>query len=325
MAPGSGTRRTRSAWTRTPSRVLALALLLVPAVASGQAEQVSAAYTAFTEGDHAGAVTLAREAIALDPSIATTVARKVLILSLRELDRPAEALAELNRYMAFDLVVSDRRWADQQESELEVLAPGAPAPEPTVEPEPDTETEPEPEPEAEAEPPAVEPKPETATASPSARPRAVIAVGGGFQQLTTWSYAAFGVEASVRLIGPLWGGLDSQVALSPRADCTDQPGDEEDCTALFTTIGLGPQIRFDGPANPYVRVAFQAGINGTPSPYRVVVPGVEIGGGIELGRGVVSVRPRAAFRLFGPLREGGSVVPGVLVGVDLALRVGDAS
>jgi len=295
-------------------------MVLAPGLAHGQADEVSAAYAAFTGGDHAAARDLAREAIAIDAGVATIVARKVLILALRELGDPAAALEELSRYMAFDLVVSDRRWADQQEAELVELVPepaGAPVPEPEVAPVPEPAVAPGPEPEAIPAPPEEPP--------PGPRPALVLAVGAGFQQLSTWSYAAFGAEAAVRLAGPLWLELDGQFALSPNADCSEATGDEDACTALFTTIGIGPRIRLDGPANPYLHVAFELGVNGNPSPYTAVVPGFEVGGGIELGKGVVSVRPRAAFRLFGPLEDGGAVVPGVLVGVDLALRVGGRS
>lgn len=46
---------------------------------------------------------LAREAIALDDGIASLVARRVLVLALEALGEPAEALRELDQYLAFEL------------------------------------------------------------------------------------------------------------------------------------------------------------------------------------------------------------------------------
>ncbi len=189
-----------------------------------------------------------------------------------------------------------------------LATPALASPEP--EPEPPTESEPEPAPDAE---PAEDEHPRSAV---------FIALGGGFQQVSAQSYAAFGGEVGFALIGPLWFSVDAQVSLSPNADCFDEGANDGGCTAVFTTIRPGPVFRFDGKVEAHVHAGFVLGINGPHPAYLPVMPGLEIGGGVEVGKGPIAVRPRAAFRLFGPQVEGGPPNPGFLVGVDAVLRLG---
>jgi hypothetical protein len=62
--------------------------------------------------------------------------------------------------------------------------------------------------------------------------------------------------------------------------------------------------------------------NSATSGYPRVVPGLSIGGDVEIPLGdVMAVRPRAAFDLLGPL-SGTAPTPGVRAGLDLAVRIG---
>lgn len=296
-----------------------LALLLITLAAPAQAqdpnvgEAVSAAYAAWQAGQHAEARDLARQAILLDDGVASIVARRVLILALQELGEPAEALAELQQYLAFDLVPKDRQWADELDGALQAAIP-EPTPDPVVEPDPVVV---DPAPVVEPAPP-VEPTPAAAGSQP---PLLVLAMGGGFQQLGTWSYGAVTAEASVRLSSPLRLALGYQLGLVGGQPCSATEADG--CLAALSSLSLGPQLRFDGVVSPLVTAAFLAGFNGGQSPYGDVMLGVEAGGGVELGPGPVGVRVRGLFRLLSrPIGEGGAPYPGALVSVDLVVRAG---
>ncbi len=149
----------------------------------------------------------------------------------------------------------------------------------------------------------------------------LLAFGGGFQQLGPWSYGAPWIDASIALVGPLRLGVGWQGGVAPGQTCPT--GGE--CLAFLNSVSAGAHLRAAGAiASPWAEVGFLLGLNGGESPYRAAVPGVTVGGGVELGEQRVAFRLRGAFRLLGPLNEGQPVRPGFLVGVDLALRLGEA-
>ena len=248
----------------------------------------------------------------------TLVARKVLVLALQKLGEPAEALAELQQYLAFDLLPADRQWAEQTEAALRGELPDDladdPPDDPVVEPTDDPVTEPTDDP--------IEPAPGggvVVTPAPTT-PRLLLAAGGGFQQLGPWSYGAVWVDGSVGLVGPLRVGVGWQGGAAPNPRCAEG----SDCLAFFNSIDVGIRLRAAGAvASPWAEVGFLLGVNGGGSPYRVAVPGVTAGGGVELGEEAVAFRLRGAFRLLGPLDDGEGVRAGFLAGIDLALRLGE--
>ena len=302
----SGPRRRRSS-----ALLFALILLLASAAAaqdSGVREAVAASYAAWQAGEHEAARDRAREAIRLDDGVATLVARRVLILALQALDEPQQALAEIDQYLAFELLPKDRAWAEDLAVTLRASLP---------EPEPG-EPEPEPEPEP------VEPEPEPIEPSApdsGAAPALVVAVGGGFQQLGPWSYGAVDAEVSVRLAAPLRLAVGYQLGLVGGQPCdASGPGD---CVAALSSLSVGPQLRFALPVQPFVGAGFLAAFNGGESPYAPVMLGFDAGGGVAFAPGPVGVRVGARFRLLSrPIGEVGSPRPGALLTVDLELRVG---
>ena len=304
--------------------LLALILISLTTAAWAQdpsvGETVAASYAAWQAGEHAEARDLARQAIALDDGVASIVSRRVLVLALQELGEPAEALAELEQYLAFDLVPKDRQWADELEVALRAALP-APDPEPV-------EVDPEP-PVGDPEPPAVapvEPDPVPDTTSTGAQPPLfVLAAGGGFQQLGPWSYGAVTAEVSVQLVSPLRLALGYQLGLVGDQPCSATEADG--CLAALSSLSLGPQLRFDGAVSPLVTVAFLAGFNGGVDPtalshYDPLMFGVELGGGVDFGPGPVGVRVRGLFRLLSPPLDRGLPNPGALISVDFVVRAG---
>jgi hypothetical protein len=301
--------------------LLVAASLLCALPSSASADPVSDAYAFYTAGEYEKARDVARGAIAADPSSATLLARKVLILSLKELGALDDATTELARLREFALLPADVAWADERDAELAALRDAETEPEAGIsEPTSAPIAEPAPAPAPE------EPRgatAETALETPaSPRPAVVLALGGGFAQLGGWSYGSVGGQGAVRMVGPLWFAVGADLGVSPGADCSGAPGDEGACAALLTAVRIGAMARFDLAVQPYLDAGFVLGINGTRSPYRAAVPGLEVGGGVELGAGPVAVRPRAAFRLLGALNEAGAAVPGAVVGVDVAVRLG---
>ncbi len=276
-------------------------------------DAVAASYAAWQAGEHAEARDLARQAILLDEGVASIVARRVLVLALKELDEPAEALSELQQYLSFELVPKDRQWAEELETELRAALPDEP------EPVPEPVTEPVTEPVVEPDPTPVDPTP----AAKSGHPLLVIAAGGGFQQLGPWSYGAVAAEASIRLVNPLRLALGYQLGLGGSScSATESSG----CLAALSSVSLGPQLRFDGAVSPLATVALLAGFNGgvdpLVSPYAPVMIGFEAGGGLEFGPGPVGVRLRGLFRLLAPIGDGGAPHPGALISVDFVVRAG---
>ena len=311
-----------AAWSRLRCRaalcaVVGSLLLATPALAG----PVEDAYAAYEAGEFTKARDIARGAVAADESVNSVVARKVLVLAFQELGELKEAEAELERFGQLELNEADRDWLTTQKAAVaERLAALSAPPEPAPEAEPEQEPAAEPAPTAETEPaPTADSDAEEQEHTKSA---VFLALGGGFQQVSAWSYAAFGGEVGFALIGPLWFSVDAQVSLSPNADCAGGAADDEGCTAVFTTIRPGPVFRFDGKVEAHVHAGFVLGINGPHESYLPVMPGLEIGGGVEFGKGPIAVRPRAAFRLFGPVVQGGPPNPGFLVGVDAVVRLG---
>ncbi|MCO4774067.1 MAG: hypothetical protein KDA24_28810 [Deltaproteobacteria bacterium] len=320
------------------------------AAPAAHADPVADAFSAFKAGEYEKARDIARGAIAVDETVNSLVARKVLVRSLRELGDLDGVLLELENMRGFELLEADEEWVRLQEEAVQALvaerettsaevvesepaeeqdpAPG-PEPEAASEPEPEPEAEPEPESEptadADASGPEAESPPSEATASHTSDAVAFIALGGGFQQLREFSYATVGGEAGARLFGPLWFSVDVQLGLSPRQACSATPLDDAQCTSLLTTVRPGLVVRFEGPVEPHVHAGFVLGIIGPHPTYNPVMPGLEVGGAVEIGKGPVAVRPRAAFRLLAPPVTGDAPLPGAILGVDAVFRLGGRS
>jgi len=274
---------------------------------------VSRSYAAWQSGEHAAARDLAREAIALDDGIASLVARRVLVLALEALGEPAEALQELDQYLAFELTPKDRQWAEERAVALKASLPAPSTADPPPEPAPDPPSEPASDPVDDAAPGGADPD--------RTAPVLVAAVGGGFQQLGSWSYGAVDVDGSLRLVGALRLRIGWQLGLVGGQPCS--AGEPDGCVSALNTVAIGPRARIPGPVSPLLDAGLLVGLNGGDSPYAPVMLGLDVGGGVAFVPGPIGARLRGAFRLLSaPIGEAGPPRPGAMVTFDLEVRVG---
>lgn len=191
--------------------------------------------------------------------------------------------------------------------------PPEPKSDPLTEPAPDSPPEPASDPVDDTAPGAADPN--------RTAPILVAAIGGGFQQLGTWSYGAVDVDASLRLVGALRLRIGWQLGLVGGQPCS--AGEPEGCVSALNTVAIGPRARIPGPVSPLVDAGLLVGFNGGDSPYAPVMLGLDVGGGVAFAPGPIGARLRGAFRLLSaPVGEAGPPRPGAMITVDLEVRVG---
>ena len=134
----------------------------------------------------------------------------------------------------------------------------------------------------------------------SRTPFFLVGFAGGYQRTAVYNYGLFGVDLSIRLVGPLRLEVSSRGGVS--VSHTNAAGEVEPTGRyLLMAIGLGPTLQFDGPVRPRVGVWFQIAPNGSEVGGGKVLPGFVVHGGVDLPlRGSpVALRPAIEAGMLG--------------------------
>ncbi len=135
--------------------------------------------------------------------------------------------------------------------------------------------------------------------SPRDNPLLTVGVDGGWARLGTeagWNYGTVGLDASLRLRGPLSLAVSVNLGVSDlNTNGNGEPILTPDGRAersVLTTIGVGPVLRFSGPVLPEIGVAFRIAPDPAGTAELPVLLGAAVWGGlaIPLGESPLAVR-----------------------------------
>ena len=141
-----------------------------------------------------------------------------------------------------------------------------------------------------------------AAARTAKTPFFLLGFAGGYQRTAAYNYGLFGLDVSLKLVGPL------RVEVSARGGVSVSYADDAGETSptgryLLMAIGVGPTLQFDGPVRPRVGIWFQLAPNGSEIGGPKVLPGFVVHGGVDLPlRGSpVAIRPAIEAGMLGPM------------------------
>ena len=141
-----------------------------------------------------------------------------------------------------------------------------------------------------------------AAARAARTPFFLLGLAGGYQRSGDFNYGMFGVDISLRLVGPLRIEVSGHGGVSVNRTT---PGNEPEETQryLLMAVGVGPTLEFDGPVRPRVGVWFQLAPNGSQVGGPMVLPGFVVHGGVDipLKGSPIALRPAVEGGMLGPL------------------------
>ena len=133
-------------------------------------------------------------------------------------------------------------------------------------------------------------------------PLFLLGFAGGYQRTSVYNYGLFGLDASLKLVGPL--RVEVSVRAGVSVSYTDPDGETSPVGRyMLMAIGVGPTLEFDGPVRPRVGAWFQVAPNGSGIGGPKVLPGFVVHGGVDLPlRGSpVALRPAIEGGILGPM------------------------
>jgi hypothetical protein len=141
-----------------------------------------------------------------------------------------------------------------------------------------------------------------AAARTAKTPFFLLGFAGGYQRSAAYNYGLFGLDVSLKLVGPLRVEVSARGGIS--VSYTDDAGETSPTGRyMLMAIGVGPTLQFDGPVRPRVGVWFQLAPNGSEIGGPKVLPGFVVHGGVDLPlRGSpVALRPAIEAGILGPM------------------------
>jgi len=133
----------------------------------------------------------------------------------------------------------------------------------------------------------------------------LLALGAGYQGLvqpssdgSSYHYASFALDVSIKLVGPLRLDVLLRPALSDRAQAKE--GDTTDhVRSLLWAFAVGPELQFDGPVRPRVGLFLQLAPNPSGTLGGPVFVGLAAGAGIDIPLGPLPLAVRIAGEVGG--------------------------